>query len=302
MHNQLKYVGIIGMNEVGQYVARCLAQAGRPVTAFHSDDNLSWAAGQGDVLVSASLTDLVERSGFLITCLASDEALQGLVDTLAKMLAHSGSGLTLIDISPVLPATMADVSARLGKCGVAALGAALLTSGDGEVTLFIEGTFESVESVRSLLTEFSATVIPTGEPGTSKVVRILESLLVGVNTVAAAEAIALAQRVGLGANTLIPLILKGSGASAVLEDGYGPAPPQGSLLQRRNIRSMRSDLDAALSLGRRHNHSLFFAALSLNAYRGASALGLDGEDCSATIRWFEHAACFDGVARTLGQC
>jgi 3-hydroxyisobutyrate dehydrogenase-like beta-hydroxyacid dehydrogenase len=239
----------------------------------------------------------------LITCLANDEALQGHVDTLAKMLAHGGSGLTLIDLSPVLPATMADVSARLDKCGVAALGAALITSADGkEVTLFVDGTVESVESVRSLLTEFSATVIPTGEPGTSKVMRILERLLVGVNTVAAAEAIALAHRVGLAANTLIPLILKGSGASAVLADGYGPAPSQGSLLQKHSIRSMRSDLDAALSLGRRHNHTLFFAALSLNAYRGASALGLDDEDCSATIRWFHHAACFDGVERKLDPC
>ncbi len=120
-----------------------------------------------------------------------------------------------------------------------------------------------------VLRSIAPQVVPTGGPGTSKAMSIVECLVAGVAMAASAEAVALAAAAGLDASDLVPLLLKGSGANAVL------AARAGAALQA-DAQAVRTGLALACDLAREARHPSIFGALAVAGLRAA-----DGETMSA---------------------
>jgi 3-hydroxyisobutyrate dehydrogenase len=88
-------------------------------------------------------------------------------------------------------------------------------------TTFVSGATDSVDAVRPVLDAISGPWVYTGEFGTGASMKYVANLLLGIHTVAAAEAIVLARRLGLDL-PLVQQTLDSSIASSAIWRQRGP--------------------------------------------------------------------------------
>jgi hypothetical protein len=130
-------------------------------------------------------------------------------------------------------------------------------------TLFIDHAAWQASGVRAVLQGLADDVVPTGKTGSAKAVAMLTDVLVGVNSAVVREALALGYCAGLDATTLISLLLKGSGATAVMALAMSDAPGGSATLDTAEREVLRGGLQRAVAAAHCVDHSLFFGGLGI---------------------------------------
>lgn len=290
-------VGIVGSTETVRGIAEPLGTAG-------GFDVRCAAIGPTAPEAGNSIAALVAETDLVVTALPDGATLAAAAQRAATVLAGRRFGRAVLDFSAVAPRALREAAAVLLPCGIATIGGALVASEDGQTQVaYLDSEPPTPAAAQSVCAVLAAEVRASGAAGTAKTVAILDRLLLGVNSAAAAEAIALAARMGVAPEVIVPLLLKGSGASRAIRHRFAPSPADAP--GRRvacSVDELRHALDLALTFARDLDHSLYFGAASLAAYRGASALGLGAADCSAAMRWYEHAANFRADAPAHARC
>jgi 3-hydroxyisobutyrate dehydrogenase-like beta-hydroxyacid dehydrogenase len=116
--------------------------------------------------------------------------------------------------------------------------------------------------IHAVLHGLADDVVSAGKTGSAKAVAMLTDLLVGVNSAVVREALVLGQCAGLDPAMLIKLLLKGSGATAVMALAPSNAPA-GAAIVDTATETLRGGLQRAVEAARRIDHSAFFASLGI---------------------------------------
>jgi L-threonate 2-dehydrogenase len=193
------HVGVIGLGRMGMPIARNLLDRGFAVTGFRRSGcaELVAAGGTG----AASAAEVAARADVLLSILPDAGAVQEVVCGPAGTLGAARPGTVHIEMSTV------DIGHK-GRIrdAVRAAGGDLLdcpiSGSPGMVaprlaTTFVSGEPDSVEAVRPVLDAISGPWVYTGAFGTGASMKYVANLLLAVHTVAAAEALVLAARMGL---------------------------------------------------------------------------------------------------------
>lgn len=214
-------VGVIGLGTMGGAMARHLLGAGyrvlgRDVRRACVED----FAGAGGVPASspaevAAGTDVIVLS--LPSAAAFDEVVEG-PDGLAGAVRP---GHVLIETS-TLPLDVKERAHRvLGQGGAALLDCPI--SGTGaqmrtkDIAIYASGDPAALERARPVLGAFSRDQFDLGEFGNGSRLKFVANLLVAIHNAAAAEALLLAQRSGLGLDAALRALTSGAGTSRMLE-------------------------------------------------------------------------------------
>ena len=217
VHGDLPRIGLIGA--FTEY-PDALASVSRAAAALHALSGFGEVPGSG-----ATLHDDIARlaaTSDVVICNAEDERQFAEFIAGLRCLAETArSGLVVLDISRISPVAFRDAAAACKAAGVRLCGAALhvraavegrfLASADDE-------TFRDGRLMRVLET-FSDEVHRVGGTGSSKAVAVIEGHLAAVSVAASAEAIRLGSAAGIPEGRLVPLLLNGSAANAVLRSG-----------------------------------------------------------------------------------
>ncbi len=289
-------LGFVGLGAMGAPMARHMAERLQaPVNVFDvRDAALEAACGWGGVACAAP-REVAEKSDVVITMLPDDAAFSAVALGADGLITGAHDALIAVDFSTIGPWTMRDISKAFAEAGAVAFGgAATLGVGaavEGRLTVYLDDEAVPFEKVAPVVGAFAETIVPTGPVGSAKVVKIVNNLMAGVNVAATAEAVALGAKAGIPAEVLIPLILKGSGTSYALDYHFRRRLLEGDIGPGTfPVDYMLKDLGLAVELGRRHDHTLFFGALAMAAYRGAAALGYEDYYFPVVLRWMERAA------------
>lgn len=231
---QIRTVGVIGLGKMGMPIATNLIERGFAVVGYrrHRTDELAKAGGS-DV---GSPAEVARQSDALLSIVPDASAVEELVCGPDGTLRGLRPGTVHIEMSTI------DIARkRTVRNAVRAAGGDLLdcpiSGSPGMVlprlaTTFASGDPSSIESARPVLDAISGPWVSTGEFGSGAQLKYIANLLIAVHTVAAAEAIALARRVGLDLDLVQRTLDSSIAASAILKQRgplmhqrrYSPAP------------------------------------------------------------------------------
>jgi hypothetical protein len=133
------------------------------------------------------------------------------------------AGHAVVLCPTIAPQEVERIAARLAAMGVDTLDAPMSggpqRAAEGTMSLMVACPLATFEKHRTLIGALSDRVFRLGErPGDGARMKLVNNLLAGINLVGAAEALALAQRLGLDLDTVLDVIEQSSGQSWVGSD------------------------------------------------------------------------------------
>ena len=275
--------------------------------AFDARGHVNSAVSVWGAEPCASPAEVAAKSDIVITMLPDDAAVKAVACGPGGVLESARSGMVLMDFSTIGPWTIQEINERFASSGARVFGGAV-TLGvkaaiEGKLAVYLDDKAAENPVLAQVVGGFSSSITATAGLGSSKVIKLINNLLVGVNVAATAEAVALAEKAGLPANILVPLILKGSGSSYALANHIAVSAMEGDLgVGKFGVDYILKDLDLVLELAKRSEHTTFFGALGMSAYRGAKAMGFGANYYPVVLRWMEHAAAQDSAEqKTQGK-
>ena len=214
-------VGIIGLGNLGAIYAEHLLKKQFRVIGYDIDPDRIALLDEFGITAAASPADVAAQADILITSLPSAAAVRTVISGENGIVSAEKPGQILIETS-TLP-----VEEKLAAhAAMAAVGKILLDSPISGTppmvrgltsSLYVSGDRDAYNTVLPVIEAFTGSNSYVGSVGDGSRVKILANYLVLVHTVAAAECMTLAQKSGLDLSVAHDVLLKGAGASKMLE-------------------------------------------------------------------------------------
>ncbi|HJE60977.1 MAG TPA: NAD(P)-dependent oxidoreductase [Nocardiopsis listeri] len=284
-------VAVIGLGAMGLPMATRLAGAmtvhGCDIAAERRDlaaqAGVVTFEGSAEAVAGADGVLLVVRDGAQLQNVLFGE--QGIVDSLAP-------GTVIILTSTVGVDTVTTTATELAPRGVLLVDAPLsggpVRAGEGDLLIVVGGTPEAREAADPILRRLASTLSVIGDrPGDGQAFKTVNQLLCGVHIAAAAEALALADSLGLDPEATLETLGAGAAGSFMLNN-RGPRMLQAyeedgaEVLSRLDI--FVKDMGIVTSASRSVGLPTPLAAAAEQLYLLGSGQGLGAADDSAVIR------------------
>ncbi len=185
------------------------------------------------------------------------------------------------------PASTERIAARLAALGVACVDAPMsggpARARDGSMSLMVACADAVFASQRLLIEALSSKVFRVGErPGDGARTKLVNNLLAAINLAGAAEAIALAERLGLDPARTLAVIEQSSGQSWIGSDRMRRAIA-GDLAPRAHTTLLAKDTGLALGMAEEVGFEAAFGRLAAQRFREACAAGFAALDDASLL-------------------
>jgi 3-hydroxyisobutyrate dehydrogenase-like beta-hydroxyacid dehydrogenase len=286
-------VGFIGLGAMGGPMALNLVKAGfalvvhdidasktgplRATGAEVADSAEKVAAAVERTIVIVETTDQAEsvilgahgvirgaKAGHIVLCMSTIDpfAARGFADTLAAQ------GIAMLD---------APVSGGTGRAR------------SGELSVIVGGAADVFARCRDLFDAMGNRAFHVGPLGSGLAMKLVNNMLVQVNTVAVAEALVLGVKAGLDPKTIYEVVRVSTGASAAWELRV-PRILAGDYEPGGTVDISYKDQELETAFAKRLGVPLLLANVTQQVYQMARAQGLNKRDGAAVVKVFERLA------------
>jgi putative dehydrogenase len=207
--------GIIGVGAMGLAVAERLLAAGFSVCGFRRGSLDAFRRVGGAALASPEA--VAAASDPLVLLLPADAALAEVMAAIAPALR--GGQIILCLGTHGIPA-------KLAAADMAEAAGAVLLDGEisgtpgmvraGQASVLLAGDTEAAEAVAPVLAAFARTTTHCGAFGNAARMKLVTNYLVGVHTLAAADALMMARQLGLDPAAVVEAVAPSAGGSTML--------------------------------------------------------------------------------------
>ena len=218
-------VGIIGTGNMGGGMALNLLAHGWQVQVHDIDRKKVDALGTRGASVCTDAASAAANVPITIVCVVDALQCEAVLWGEGGVQARPGglAGHTMMLCPTIAPADVERFAARLTQAGAATIDAPMsggpLRAADGTMSLMVACANAVRASHSALIHTLSNHVFDLGErPGDGARMKLVNNLLAGINLVGAAEALAMAQRMGMNLGTVLDVIEQSSGQSWVGTD------------------------------------------------------------------------------------
>jgi 3-hydroxyisobutyrate dehydrogenase-like beta-hydroxyacid dehydrogenase len=280
-------IAFAGLGAIGTPMAQRLAAAGFAVTGVDPFETARERAVAAGLPAVASIAEAAADS-CVVVMVATPDQLDALVEEASA--ASVVTGRTWLIMSTVGPDAVRGAAERLRSEGATVVDAPV-TGGvaratTGELIIFASGTDADVADVADVLAPLGTVRVVGGELGQGQAIKVVNQHLCSVHIVAAAEALALGESLGLDKAAVLDLVGGGSAGSWMLAD-RGPRMLMGTdapVTSTIGIFVKDSGLvaDAAASVGA----EVPVLAAARERYLQAEAAGLKSRDDSRVIETY----------------
>lgn len=278
-------LGLIGLGLLGSAVAERLLQAGYSLTAFDLDASRRDAASALGVDAAADAREVAARCEVVITCLPDGLAVSHLLFE-AEVADALGPHSVLIDLTTCAPAESRIHAERLAERGVGALDAPVSGSSAavrrGEGLMMVGGPESLFRRCEPVLQAIAPRVYHVGPAGAGSTAKLVSNLVLGLNRLALAEGLALAERCGLPPDTTLQLLRESAAYSRAL-DAKGERMLRREYQPNARLRQHLKDVDLILQLGCETGLELPVSTLHRALLAHAVTLGYADADNAAII-------------------
>jgi len=195
-------VAVIGTGRMGSAMARALARGGVSLVLHNRTSPTARAlAKELGARVTATPAEASASSEIAITMLADADAVRATWDGPEGLVAGARSGVVLVDMSTVLPDTLAPFAALLHERGVgivdAPVSGSVALAEAGQLTVMAAGSAEDVERARPALDLVAKQVTHVGPLGSAAALKLAVNTLIFAINNGVSEALVLAERAGV---------------------------------------------------------------------------------------------------------
>ena len=285
----MQRIGFVGLGAMGGPMARNLLAKGFAVRGYDTReaamDELAAAGGER----AASAGEAVDGAGTLVLMVVNAaQAATVLFDDGALERLPAGGCVVLMATCP--PGAAAELAARVEASGRhlvdAPVSGGVVGARGGTLTIMAACPKSVFEQVRPVLAAMGDKVFHVGErPGQGATVKTVNQLLCGVHIAVAAEAFALAEKIGVEREVILE-IMSGSAASSWMLKDRGPRMLEAEPAVASAVDIFVKDLGIVLEAGREAKAALPLAAVAHQLFLATSGRGDGAADDSQVIRTY----------------
>jgi putative dehydrogenase len=283
-------VGIVGAGNMGGAIARNLLARGWRVAVHDLDRSRIDALAARGAIACDTAAGASAHAGATIVCVVDaaqcDAVLWGSHGVHARPAGLPGH--TVLLCPTIAPQDVERIDARLRALGAATIDAPMSggpqRAEDGTMSLMVACPPGVFDVHRDLIGAMSSRVFRLGaRAGDGARMKLVNNLLAGINLVGAAEALALAGRLGLDPGTALDVIEQSSGQSWIgtdrlrraLADDYTP---------RAHVTLLQKDTALAVQAARAAGFDGPLGAAARDVFARTEAAGMGGLDDAAVFR------------------
>ncbi|MXO62577.1 3-hydroxyisobutyrate dehydrogenase [Qipengyuania oceanensis] len=221
-------IAFIGLGNMGGGMAANLAKAGHEVRAFDlSQEALKTAEANGCTTFS-SARDAAEDCEAVVSMLPNGAIVRDLYTS--DIIGQAPNDAILLDCSTIDVATAKDVANRAADEGYAMVDApvsgGIAAANGGTLTFMVGGTEEAFKRAEPILQAMGKAVIHAGDSGAGQTAKICNNMLLAISMIGTAEAMKMAEKLGLDPQKFYEISSQSSGYCWSL-NAYTPMPGVG---------------------------------------------------------------------------
>ncbi len=284
-------VAVIGLGAMGLPMASRLAERFEVRGFDIAEERLALARAAG-VAPADSAAAAVAGAQAVLVAVRTGAQLRELLFGERGLAGHLDDGAVVILTSTVGTDGIADIAAGLADAGAALVDAPLsggpVRAGAGDLLIVVGAEPAALATAGPVLEQLASTLTVVGDrPGDGQALKTVNQLLCGVHIAAAAEALALADAMGLDRERTLEALTAGAAGSFMLGN-RGPRSLQAydeggaEVLSRLDI--FVKDMGIVGAAARAHHLAAPVAAAAEQLFLLGEAQGLGALDDSAVIR------------------
>ena len=286
-------IAFIGLGNMGGGMAANLVKNGFAVRAFDLSDNALAKAQAAGATRASSAADAVAGADAVVTMLPAGKHVEAVYSD--EVFGAAKAGALFLDCSTIDVATARRVIAAAKAKGFqmvdAPVSGGIAAANAGSLTFMLGGDDEAFARAKPILSAMGKAVIHAGSDGNGQAAKICNNMLLGATMVATCEAFAMAEKIGLDAQTFYDIASVSSGQSWSMTS-YCPVPGVGPQSPADNgysggfaVALMLKDLKLALEAAASVNASVPMGAQAESLYQLLANKGEAGQDFSSIIKF-----------------
>jgi len=286
-------VGFIGLGAMGGPMALNLVKAGFKLVVHDIDQTKTAplrAKGAKLAGTAEAVAAEVERTIVIVETTEQAESVIAGERGIIKSAKPGHIVLCMATIDPFAARTLAD---QLAARGIAMLDAPVSggtgRAQSGELSVIVGGAADVVAKCEDLFKAMGNRSFHVGPLGSGLAMKLVNNMLVQVNTVAVAEAMVLGVKAGLDPQMIYDVVRVSTGASAAWELRV-PRILSGDFEPGGTIDISYKDQELETAFAKRLGVPLLLANVTQQVYQMARAKGLNKQDGSAIVKVFEQMA------------
>jgi 3-hydroxyisobutyrate dehydrogenase-like beta-hydroxyacid dehydrogenase len=279
-------IAFLGLGIMGRPMASNLAKAGHEVTVWNRTPGQDVEGAK----TAASPADAARGAEVIWMCVADTNAVESVLFGPQGVNESLSDGQIIVDSSTISPAATRRFAERVAAKGVQYVDAPVTGSkvaAEGGTLIFIVGGEEAtIEKLKPLFAATGKKIFRMGETGKGEAAKLAMNLQIAVIYEGFAEALTLATKLGVDAETMLPLIEASMVRSGVV-DYKAPFVLKRDFSANFPLRLMRKDIRLALEAAKEARVKLPALETVEEIYDLAIEDGNENLDYAATITLLE---------------
>jgi 3-hydroxyisobutyrate dehydrogenase-like beta-hydroxyacid dehydrogenase len=279
--------GVLGLGIMGSEFAAHIAAAGVRTLGFDVLPEKRAALEARGVEACSSAAALAKEADVILTSLPSVAALDAGLFGEGGVTSSGRKGMLVVELSTFPLDAKISARARLAEAGIAMLDAPV--SGTGaqaarkDITVLASGDCADYVRAEGVLKHFANVVQRVGPFGDGSKMKFVANLLVTIHTLAAAEAVVLAEKAGLDSKLMVELLAKSGGGSKMMEVRAPSMAASTYQTPQMKVDVFQKDLDIIGSFAREVGCAVPLFSASVPYFTSATAQGMGPYDIGAVV-------------------
>jgi 3-hydroxyisobutyrate dehydrogenase-like beta-hydroxyacid dehydrogenase len=276
-------VGFVGLGAMGALIVPRLMAAGHSVIGWNRSRDKAAPLIAAGMAWGDTPRAVAEASEMVFSIVTDGAAVRAVALGPDGILAGLRAGGIYADMSTINPDVSREVATEFARAGRFMLDSPIsgspVTVTAGNASVMVGGDAAAFERAKPVMLAIGPKVTHIGANGLACQMKIAVNLLLMVEVIAFGEAVALAEKGGVGREVAVDAVLKSVAASPVL--GYrGPFILEGKMpdVPLADVTLQQKDMLLALELGRKLGSPVPLAATANEMMNACRGLGLDHRD------------------------
>lgn len=275
-------VALVGIGLMGLAIALRLRDAGQPVRVCDIDPSRTSLAAAAGCSVAPSPAEVAAGCTLLVVVVVDAAQAEAVLFGPRGAAAALPVGATVMLCPTIAPTDVERLAARLAASGLGCIDAPMsggpVRARDGSMSLMVACAAPLRTAHEVLLRHLAARLFHLGpRPGDGARTKLVNNLLAAANLAAAAEAIALAQRLGLDGAQTLAVIEQSSGQSWIGSERLARALA-GDYAPRAQMTLLAKDSTLALAMAAEASVVPALGSQAAAMFQAALAAGLGAQD------------------------
>ena len=294
-------VGFIGLGNMGRPMALNLLKHGLKLVVHDIDPAKVEPLRAKGAAVADSPQAVAAAAGRTISMVETTTQATEVIAGSRGIIQGAGPGHIVISMSTIDPSVARRLGSELGARGLALLDAPVsggtARAESGELTIVVGGDAAAFEACRDLWKGMGAGIFHVGGLGQGLAMKLVNNMLIQVNTVAVAEALVLGVKAGLDPRTIYDVVRASTGTSFAFEN-HVPKIMARDFRPSGTVDIYYKDQELETAFAKELGVPVLLANITQQVYQIARAAGLNNEDGRAVIKVLERLAGVEVRART----